>query len=627
MKTRNNKQYLVESTSFNNKYYKDVTNDSKYKKLSEALTKNYKVNLDNVKKLNESIDPNISQKVIQNLNEHGLKTPRLWQFPISKINDIDHPNLNGRVYNRKLWENVINNQADIWKGGTGLANHPADDEDGDFMNQSIVWLDGFLGDDDIVYGIGALVGDGGALAQEIIDVGGRVGFSTAGFGDLLANNVVDPDTYEIDRFADLVLNPSQGVYGNSEDDVGKKTMVGENMIKENVNKTVEKEETKKNINESVNLKEDESTDTSTETTDTESTEDTNTDDTSTETTSESDESSSEDNSSEETSEDTGDTLSEQLISKHYQKRIDEISKMSGREWQTKVQKLENLVDILKKENLSENTKKVINTKITNLIEAIMKETESVINIGYDAKDLCEDIGISDINLLKGVQTKLEDFVSLEECLTKTKKEADKYKKLYEDKLDKLEDTVKDSYNLETSRDRYKNMFLKLSEDFKKFKKESEEKSENLERSLSIMKKRNNSILLKNEKLKELLDETNRTNSILESKLLKNKKVLSDYQTRENNIKEEQKKFREATTDISKDYDWDSDLFREDGIDEYLESIDSNMDSKGIKTIQEAETAALFRDADDVLNEQAESSYKRINNNKGPSVKSLSELFD
>lgn len=623
MKTRNNKQYLVESTSFNNKYYKDVTNDSKYKKLSEALTKNYKVNLDNVKKLNESIDPNISQKVIQNLNEHGLKTPRLWQFPISKINDIDHPNLNGRVYNRKLWENVINNQADIWKGGTGLANHPADDEDGDFMNQSIVWLDGFLGDDDIVYGIGALVGDGGALAQEIIDVGGRVGFSTAGFGDLLANNVVDPDTYEIDRFADLVLNPSQGVYGNSEDDVGKKTMVGENMIKENVNKTVEKEETKKNINESVNLKEDESTDTSTETTDTESTEDTNTEDTSTETTSESDESSSEDNSSE----DTGDTLSEQLISKHYQKRIDEISKMSGREWQTKVQKLENLVDILKKENLSENTKKVINTKITNLIEAIMKETESVINIGYDAKDLCEDIGISDINLLKGVQTKLEDFVSLEECLTKTKKEADKYKKLYEDKLDKLEDTVKDSYNLETSRDRYKNMFLKLSEDFKKFKKESEEKSENLERSLSIMKKRNNSILLKNEKLKELLDETNRTNSILESKLLKNKKVLSDYQTRENNIKEEQKKFREATTDISKDYDWDSDLFREDGIDEYLESIDSNMNSKGIKTIQEAETAALFRDADDVLNEQAESSYKRINNNKGPSVKSLSELFD
>lgn len=623
MKTRNNKQYLVESTSFNNKYYKDVTNDSKYKKLSEALTKNYKVNLDNVKKLNESIDPNISQKVIQNLNEHGLKTPRLWQFPISKINDIDHPNLNGRVYNRKLWENVINNQADIWKGGTGLANHPADDEDGDFMNQSIVWLDGFLGDDDIVYGIGALVGDGGALAQEIIDVGGRVGFSTAGFGNLLANNVVDPDTYEIDRFADLVLNPSQGVYGNSEDDVGKKTMVGENMIKENVNKTVEKEETKKNINESVNLKEDESTDTSTETTDTESTEDTNTEDTSTETTSESDESSSEDNSSG----DTGDTLSEQLISKHYQKRIDEISKMSGREWQTKVQKLENLVDILKKENLSENTKKVINTKITNLIEAIMKETESVINIGYDAKDLCEDIGISDINLLKGVQTKLEDFVSLEECLTKTKKEADKYKKLYEDKLDKLEDTVKDSYNLETSRDRYKNMFLKLSEDFKKFKKESEEKSENLERSLSIMKKRNNSILLKNEKLKELLDETNRTNSILESKLLKNKKVLSDYQTRENNIKEEQKKFREATTDISKDYDWDSDLFREDGIDEYLESIDSNMNSKGIKTIQEAETAALFRDADDVLNEQAESSYKRINNNKGPSVKSLSELFD
>lgn len=625
MKTRNNKQYLVESTSFNNKYYKDVTNDSKYKKLSEALTKNYKVNLDNVKKLNESIDPSISQKVIQNLNEHGLKTPRLWQFPISKINDIDHPNLNGRVYNRKLWENVINNQADIWKGGTGLANHPTDDEDGDFMNQSIVWLDGFLGDDDIVYGIGALVGDGGVLAQEIIDVGGRVGFSTAGFGDLLANNVVDPDTYEIDRFADLVLNPSQGVYGNSEDDIGKRNMVGENMIKENITKTIENEEIKKNINESVKLKEEstENTDTSIESTDTE---EVSTD----ETTSENEESSSEDNSvdeSTENTEDTGDTLSEQLISKHYQKRIDEISKMNGREWQTKVQKLENLVNILKKEKLSENTKKIINTKITNLIETIMKETENVINIGYDAKDLCEDIGISDINLLKGVQTKLEDFVSLEECLTKTKKEADKYKKLYEDKLDKLENTFKESYNLETSRDRYKNMFLKLSDNSKKTKKELEERTENLEKSLSIMKKRNNVLLSKNEKLKELLDETNRTNSILESKLFKNKKDLLDYQTRENNIKEEQRRFREATTDISKDYDWDSDLFREDGINEYLESIDSDIDSKGIKTIQEAETAVLFKDADDVLNEQAERSYKKINNNKGPSVKSLSELFD
>lgn len=621
MKTRNNKQYLVESTSFNSKYYKDVTNDSKYKKLSESLTKNYKVNLDNVKKLNESIDPNISQKVIQNLNEHGLKTPRLWQFPISKVNDIDHPNLNGRVYNRQLWENVINNQADIWKGGTGLANHPSDDEDGDFMNQSIVWLDGFLGDDDIVYGIGALVGDGGALAQEIIDVGGRVGFSTAGFGDLLANNVVDPDTYEIDRFADLVLNPSQGVYGNSEDDMNKKNMVGENMIKEDVNNVTENEEVKKSIKESVELNEDE------ETTEDTNTEDTSTDDSSNEESSEDTSTEDSESSEEESEEDTGDTLSEQLISKHYQKRIEEISKMSGREWQTKVQKLENLVNILKKEKLSENTKKIINTKVTNLIEAIMKETESVINMGYDAKDLCEEIGISDINLLKGVQTKLEDFVSLEECLTKTKKDADKYKKLYEDKLGKLEDTVKDSYNLENSRDRYKNMFLKLSEDSKKSKKELEEKIENLEKSLNVLKKRNNIILSKNKKLEELLDETNMTNNILESKLIKNKKVLSGYQTRENNIKEEQRKFREATTDISKNYDWDSDLFREDGIDEYLESIDSNVNSKGIKTIQEAETAALFKDADSVLNEQAERSYRRINNNKGPSVKCLSDLFD
>ena len=177
------RQRLVECFSGPRSAYKEVTESPKYAPLVESFRKKTNRLKESTtagikKALRESkLDAEMARKVMANLNEQGVKNDniRLWQFPISRINTKEEPNLNGRVYNQQLWENVINKQTDIWKGGTGLANHPADDEDGDFMKQSIVWLDGFLGTDGFVYGIGVLVGDGGALAQQIIDVGGRIG--------------------------------------------------------------------------------------------------------------------------------------------------------------------------------------------------------------------------------------------------------------------------------------------------------------------------------------------------------------------------------------------------------------------------------------------------------------------
>ena len=163
----------------------------------------------------------ILSKVVNKLKENGTTNgPKLYKFPVARINDADHPNLNGRVYTRELWDNVINKQQDNWKGLCGLSDHPEGDDPGQFKQSSIVWLDMMIDDlNKIVWAIGSFVGQYGHLAQEIIEAGGRIGFSSSGFGELMMDGkTVNPDTYQIERVADIVLNPSQGVYGDVTDE-------------------------------------------------------------------------------------------------------------------------------------------------------------------------------------------------------------------------------------------------------------------------------------------------------------------------------------------------------------------------------------------------------------------------
>ena len=163
----------------------------------------------------------ILSKVVNKLKENGITNgPKLYKFPVARINDADHPNLNGRVYTRELWDNVINKQQDNWKGLCGLSDHPEGDDPGQFKQSSIVWLDMMIDDlNKIVWAIGSFVGQYGHLAQEIIEAGGRIGFSSSGFGELMMDGkTVNPDTYQIERVADIVLNPSQGVYGGVTDE-------------------------------------------------------------------------------------------------------------------------------------------------------------------------------------------------------------------------------------------------------------------------------------------------------------------------------------------------------------------------------------------------------------------------
>ena len=147
-------------------------------------------------------------------NESKYDDYKVWTVPISRFGNLC---ANKRRYSDKLWENVINNQKHLWKGIPGLCDHPKDPDDaGELKYACIVWLDLAIDyANKLIWGTGIFVGPLGRLLQEIIEVGGRVGFSSSGFGEKIpGTDDVNPDTYEIERVADVVINPSQSVYGD-----------------------------------------------------------------------------------------------------------------------------------------------------------------------------------------------------------------------------------------------------------------------------------------------------------------------------------------------------------------------------------------------------------------------------
>lgn len=226
---------MRESLCMPARYYQDITSTASGSiresldkvQASGRLTESKNVTVNSLIKIlrESSVEESIVDKVVTRLRSDGvnLLEHKIYRVPISRINHPERGELNGngRGYGSKLWHNVMDNQQDAWKGLCGLADHPVEDDNpGSFKDSSIVWL-GMEVDDvnDLVYGIGSFVGPYGHLAQEIIDCGGRVGFSTSGFGELMADgHTVNPDTYQIERLADVVLNPSQEVYGAINDE-------------------------------------------------------------------------------------------------------------------------------------------------------------------------------------------------------------------------------------------------------------------------------------------------------------------------------------------------------------------------------------------------------------------------
>ena len=207
---------LVESASIDNKLIKEA-----------SLTE-----------LNESLS-NCQTRLTESIN-----TSEGWWVPISKYGN---KNGNGRIYNRRLWENVINRQKDIWAGAPMLADHPADDSDGSPKDICGVWLDARLEggpETGLVYGLVVPSGHLGEDLKDHLKKGLRVGTSSCGYGRILPDNVtVDPDSYMIERLSDWVLNPSQGTFFSYEECVSNDDKTTETTIKESFKESMNNKET------------------------------------------------------------------------------------------------------------------------------------------------------------------------------------------------------------------------------------------------------------------------------------------------------------------------------------------------------------------------------------------------
>lgn len=138
-----------------------------------------------------------------------------FRGPFQEMNDIrDNKNKNGRVYGKKLWERVLNDQS--WqerlksKRVVGELDHPSDD--GQIRRTSHivtnVWPDYNEG---IVYGeLEILNHDQGdaALLKALVEQGVQLCVSSRGFGDFLKDGcTVDPESYKLVTW-DIVLDPS-----------------------------------------------------------------------------------------------------------------------------------------------------------------------------------------------------------------------------------------------------------------------------------------------------------------------------------------------------------------------------------------------------------------------------------
>lgn len=202
---------LVESYSFDSETFKRVAS-------SHKITESELSNISALKLSEET------KHLLEKDSGVTLVGKTVWRVPISRY---DWKNANGRVYEKRLWQNVIDTQKENWQGGVGLADHPGDAEDGRFKEVAMVWLNMGLNEaEQIVWGECVFVGPYGKLAEEILEAGGKVGLSSSGFGELDESDksTVRWDSYQIERLSDAVLNPSQKVYAKKENKVTRESI-------------------------------------------------------------------------------------------------------------------------------------------------------------------------------------------------------------------------------------------------------------------------------------------------------------------------------------------------------------------------------------------------------------------
>jgi hypothetical protein len=125
--------------------------------------------------------------------------------PVSKYTE----NKNRRVYSKQLWETV--KSSGLYEGTYSLADHPV--EEGSVKDTWGIWHNLHLNENGAFSDL--------YLIEEkpvrILEAGGSLGTSTVGYGEFLEDQkTVNPQTFELERLGDIVLNPSQGTYATFE---------------------------------------------------------------------------------------------------------------------------------------------------------------------------------------------------------------------------------------------------------------------------------------------------------------------------------------------------------------------------------------------------------------------------
>lgn len=132
---------------------------------------------------------------------------------VGVIADSKQPTRNGRIYSRKLWENVFNDpitQEKIDKKVFfGELDHPVDRETVDSSKIAICLAEKpKFAEDGKLYGVFDILNTpNGKILKTLCDYGSDIGVSSRGTGDLINDDEVDPDTYYCECF-DAVLIPA-----------------------------------------------------------------------------------------------------------------------------------------------------------------------------------------------------------------------------------------------------------------------------------------------------------------------------------------------------------------------------------------------------------------------------------
>lgn len=138
----------------------------------------------------------------------------VFTFPISRPGQV---NANGRLYGLDLWTKIIARGDGL--ESPGLMDHPEGNSGGSTKDVWCVWRNIRLSDDKtLVLADAYLVGYWGEEVFKRLKAGMKIGLSSVGYGDFLRDGkTIDPNSYELERVADYVLNPSYKVYGTYED--------------------------------------------------------------------------------------------------------------------------------------------------------------------------------------------------------------------------------------------------------------------------------------------------------------------------------------------------------------------------------------------------------------------------